>query len=119
MARSTIQNAFNISMDPAKGDIAELATCTSCRFKEDKSNYWTAVLYFNHRNGSFIRVPQIANEGTGAPNGGMTIYYIRPRPPAQNMSITIFPEVRTLRNTQYCCPFLYSLPPLFVNEFPD
>jgi hypothetical protein len=47
---------FNITMDPAKGDIAELSTCTTCRFKEDKSNYWTAVLYFKHRNGSFIRV---------------------------------------------------------------
>ncbi|TEB19698.1 hypothetical protein FA13DRAFT_1801982 [Coprinellus micaceus] len=83
---------FNITMDPAKGDIAELSTCTTCRFKEDKSNYWTAVLYFKHGNGSFIRVPQIANDGTGAPNGGMTIYYIRPRPPAKDLDITIFPE---------------------------
>ncbi|KAJ3544723.1 hypothetical protein NMY22_g2671 [Coprinellus aureogranulatus] len=85
-------NAFNITMDPAKGDISQLATCTTCRFKEDKSNYWTAVLYFKHRNGSFIRVPQIPNEGTGAPNGGMTVYYIRPRPPAKNLNFTIFPE---------------------------
>lgn len=85
-------NAFNISMDPARGDIAELATCTTCRFKEDKSNYWTMVMYFKHRNGSFIRVPQIANDGTGAPNGGMTIYYIRPRPPATNLSVTAFRE---------------------------
>lgn len=42
-------------MDP-RIDIAKTATCTSCRFKEDKSNYWTAVLYFKHTNGSFIRV---------------------------------------------------------------
>ena len=97
-------------MDPAKGDIAELASCTSCRFKEDKSNYWTAVLYFKHRNGSFIRVPQIANEGTGAPNGGMTIYYIRPRPPAQNLSITIFPEVRL----PDVCPSPRSSPLLYT-----
>ena len=39
------QNAFNLTMDP-KDDYAEIATCTTCRFKEDKSNYWTAVLYF-------------------------------------------------------------------------
>ncbi|RXW20562.1 hypothetical protein EST38_g5294 [Candolleomyces aberdarensis] len=41
-------------MDP-KIDIAKTSTCTSCRFKEDKSNYWTAVLYFKHTNGSYIR----------------------------------------------------------------
>ncbi|KAJ2912997.1 hypothetical protein MD484_g7421, partial [Candolleomyces efflorescens] len=70
-------NAFNLSMDP-RIDIAKTSTCTSCRFKEDKSNYWTAVLYFKHTNGSFIRVPQIANGGTGDSNGGMTVYYIQP-----------------------------------------
>lgn len=70
-------NAFNITMDPSI-DISKTATCTSCRFKEDKSNYWTAVLYFKHTNGSFIRVPQIANGGTGRSNGGMTVYYVQP-----------------------------------------
>ncbi|RXW20561.1 hypothetical protein EST38_g5293 [Candolleomyces aberdarensis] len=70
-------NAFNLSMDP-KIDIAKTSTCTSCRFKEDKSNYWTAVLYFKHANGSYIRVPQIANGGTGNSKGGMTVYYIQP-----------------------------------------
>ena len=30
--------------------------CTSVPIAEDKSNYWTAVLYFRHRNGSYIRV---------------------------------------------------------------
>ncbi|RXW18114.1 hypothetical protein EST38_g7736 [Candolleomyces aberdarensis] len=47
-------NAFNFSMRPEL-DIKSAATCTTCRFKEDKSNYWTAVLYFKHRNGSFSR----------------------------------------------------------------
>ncbi|KAJ2912942.1 hypothetical protein MD484_g7473, partial [Candolleomyces efflorescens] len=84
-------DAFNITMDP-KVDIGETASCTTCRFKEDKSNYWTMVMYFKHRNGSFIRVPQVANEGTGAPNGGMTVYYIRPRSPARNLSMTVFPK---------------------------
>lgn len=46
---------FNITIDP-NTDIAKTSTCTSCRFKEDKSNYWTAVMYFKHPNGSFIRV---------------------------------------------------------------
>ncbi|KAH6901641.1 hypothetical protein BKA70DRAFT_1374750 [Coprinopsis sp. MPI-PUGE-AT-0042] len=64
-------------MDP-EIDISETSTCTTCRFKEDKSNYWTAVMYFKHPNGTFIRVPQAANGGTGRPNGGMTVYYIQP-----------------------------------------
>ncbi|KAJ2927857.1 hypothetical protein H1R20_g9240, partial [Candolleomyces eurysporus] len=64
-------NAFNITMDP-KNDISKIATCTTCQFKENKSNYWTAVLFFKHTNGSFIRVNQVPNFGTGTPNGGMT-----------------------------------------------
>jgi len=70
-------NAFNVTMDPEL-ELPELATCTTCRFKEDLSNYWTAVMYFKHPNGSFIRVPQIPNHFTGAPNGGMTVYYVQP-----------------------------------------
>ena len=46
---------FNITMDP-KNDISKIATCTSCQVKENKSNYWTAVLFFRHTNGSYIRV---------------------------------------------------------------
>ncbi|TEB23424.1 hypothetical protein FA13DRAFT_1639946 [Coprinellus micaceus] len=79
-------NAFNITIDP-NTDIAKTSTCTSCRFKEDKSNYWTAVMYFKHPNGSFIRVPQIANGGTGNSNGGMTVYYIQP---SSGVSFTSF-----------------------------
>lgn len=37
-------NGFNATMDP-KTDVAERATCTTCTFSEDFSNYWTAVLY--------------------------------------------------------------------------
>jgi len=70
-------NAFNISMDP-NNDLPALSTCTTCKFKEDLSNYWTAVLFFKHANGSFIRVPQMANQAVGSPNGGMTVYYIQP-----------------------------------------
>ncbi|TEB27766.1 hypothetical protein FA13DRAFT_856259 [Coprinellus micaceus] len=85
-------NAFNLTMDPAAGDISKLATCTTCRFKEDKSNYWTAVLYFKHPNGSYIRVPQMANHGTGPgiQAGGMTVYYFQPRAPTKNLDIVPF-----------------------------
>ncbi len=49
-------NAFNATMPST--DIAKLATCTTCQFSEDFSNYWTANLYFKARNGSLIRVKQ-------------------------------------------------------------
>lgn len=64
-------------MDPASGDIAELATCTSCQFSENFSNYWTAVLFFRARNGSYHRVPQVPNVGFEGANGGMTVYYMQ------------------------------------------
>ncbi|TFK17758.1 hypothetical protein FA15DRAFT_689917 [Coprinopsis marcescibilis] len=70
-------NGFNITM-PLTGDLAKEATCTSCKFKENRSNYWTAILYWKHKNGTFTRVPQFPNHLTGSPNGGMTVYYIQP-----------------------------------------
>ncbi|KAK4442640.1 hypothetical protein QBC34DRAFT_338286 [Podospora aff. communis PSN243] len=66
-------NAFKPSMPLT--DIAPLASCTSCFFHEDFSNYWTANLYFRARNGSYKRVPQIANEFNDGDNAGITIYY--------------------------------------------
>ncbi|KAJ2926694.1 hypothetical protein H1R20_g10409, partial [Candolleomyces eurysporus] len=81
-------NAFDIAMDP-NTDLAAKSTCTTCKFKEDASNYWTAVMYFKHSNGSYIRVPQIANQFTGSPNGGMTVYYIQP---SNNQKVTSFPK---------------------------
>lgn len=66
-------NAFNATME---GDIAEQASCTTCTFSENFSNYWTAVMFFKHSNGSYKRVPIMQN--TALPNGingGMTIYY--------------------------------------------
>jgi len=71
-------------------DLPKLSTCTTCRFKEDFSNYWTAVLFFKHSNGSFTRVPQVANQAVGAPNGGMTVYYIQP---PNNGKVTAFKKV--------------------------
>ncbi|KAI7932801.1 hypothetical protein M0657_000110 [Pyricularia oryzae] len=71
-------NAFNASM-PYE-DISGIASCTTCTFDQDFSNYWTANLYFKARNGSYHRVPQIANEVIGDANGGITVYYTAPGP---------------------------------------
>ncbi|KAF2796880.1 hypothetical protein K505DRAFT_372881 [Melanomma pulvis-pyrius CBS 109.77] len=67
-------NAFNVSMDPAISP-ADQATCTTCTFSEDTSNYWTAVLFFRARNGTFKRVPIKGNSGFESSSGGMTVYY--------------------------------------------
>ncbi|KAF2689108.1 hypothetical protein K458DRAFT_439541 [Lentithecium fluviatile CBS 122367] len=77
-------NSFNATLSH---DLPSASTCTSCTFSEDFSNYWTAVLYFRARNGTFKRVPQFVSEGlTG--NGGITVYYI----PSSNktQSVTAF-----------------------------
>ncbi|KAF2728452.1 hypothetical protein EJ04DRAFT_591440 [Polyplosphaeria fusca] len=71
-------NSFNVTMDPTN-DPASLSTCTSCSFKQDKSNYWTAVMFFKHKNGSYIRVPQVGNGGPQGKlinKGGLDVYYI-------------------------------------------
>src|ERR1700712_1005256 len=56
-------NSFNLTMDPATHDLPGLSTCTSCSFKEDFSNYWTAVMFFKSKNGTYTRVPQTGNGG--------------------------------------------------------
>jgi len=70
-------NAFNASMNPKDFDPGEKATCTTCSFSEDLSNYWTAVLYFKAKNGSYKRVPQYPNALLGDLKGGMTVYYLQ------------------------------------------
>ncbi len=70
-------NSFNVSMDPAVHDLVRDSSCTSCTYSEDFSNYWTAVLFFRARNGSFTRVPQYSNVGLKTV-GGQTVYYIPP-----------------------------------------
>jgi Domain of unknown function (DUF1996) len=72
-------NAFNATM---KGDIGDQASCTTCAYTENFSNYWTAVMYFKHANGTYKRVPQYPNAQLGTQGrdatdikGGMTIYY--------------------------------------------
>jgi hypothetical protein len=64
-------------MDPKK-DMPGESTCTTCQFSEDFSNYWTAILYFKARNGTYHRVPQRGNAGfETAAGGGMTVYYMQ------------------------------------------
>ena len=52
-------------------DLPSLSTCTSCQFTEDLSNYWTAVIYYKAKNGTYKRVPQMAQAGMGGTQGGM------------------------------------------------
>jgi hypothetical protein len=89
-------NGFNASIDP-KGDISQRATCTTCSFTEDTSNYWTAVMYFKARNGSYKRVPQYPNALLGSLTGGMTIYYIQQDFSSNgNQKMTTFKPVSTI-----------------------
>ena len=77
-------------MNP-KVDISTTATCTTCQFSEDFSNYWTAVLYFQARNGTYHRVPLKGNIGFEQANGGMTVYYTNSI--AGNSKVTAFQPV--------------------------
>lgn len=61
-------------MDPKKDMPAE-STCTTCSFSQDFSNYWTAVLYFRAKNGTFKKVPQ-TSQISGA-TAGITVYYMQ------------------------------------------
>ncbi|CAG8953618.1 hypothetical protein HYFRA_00010077 [Hymenoscyphus fraxineus] len=70
-------NAFNATMESVVYDLPTEGTCTSCTFSEDFSNYWTAALYYQARNGTFRRVPQMTN-GNLVQRGGITVYYIAP-----------------------------------------
>ncbi|KAH8669533.1 hypothetical protein BGZ60DRAFT_469797 [Tricladium varicosporioides] len=91
-------NAFNATMSP-NSDIPSQATCTTCTFTEDFSNYWTAMLYFRARNGTFKRVPIMANEYIEAANGGMTVYYLSPDD--KNVKVTVpKPGFRMLAGVQ-------------------
>lgn len=86
-------------MDPARMDPAKEATCTSCIYTEDKSNYWTASIYFRSpENGTFKKVPQMANgrlNGTLLEQeGGLTVYYMRPFS-GSNRKTTAFKPVST------------------------
>ncbi|KAK9420758.1 putative WSC domain-containing protein [Seiridium unicorne] len=58
-------NAFNFSMTYAD---TQTAKCSTCKVKQDQSNYWVPNLYYHAENGSFIPVTQ---------SGGALIYYLQ------------------------------------------
>ena len=89
-------------MDPAKDMPAE-STCTTCTFSEDFSNYWTAVLYFRARNGTYKRVPQRPNAGFEGAQGGMTVYYMQDglADYEQKDKVTAFKKVGTLSESMF------------------
>lgn len=78
-------------------DMPGESTCTSCQFSEDFSNYWTAILYFKARNGTYKRVPQLGNAFfEDAAGGGMTVYYMQDPlyDTAQKSKVKAFQPVR-------------------------
>lgn len=84
-------------MDPKAIDPPAQSTCTSCIYTADKSNYWTASIYFQSpENGTFKRVPQMANGRLNRTlleqDGGITVYYMRPFS-GTNKNTTVFPPV--------------------------
>ena len=72
-------NSFNLTMEPVVFDLVKRSTCTSCSFVQDLSNYWTAVMFFKAKNGTYHRVPQVGNGGPQGQlinKGGLDVYYI-------------------------------------------
>lgn len=83
-------NSFKPDMPPESHDLVGGSTCTSCSYKEDLSNYWTAVMFFKAKNGTYKRVPQVGNggpQGRLLNKGGLDVYYI------QNGKTTAFAKV--------------------------
>ena len=90
-------NVFKPNMT---GDIGQQGTCTTCTFSEDFSNYWTAVMFFEHSNGSYKRVPIMENAALpDGINGGMTIYYTQQDFYSNgNLKMTAFKPVSVLHH---------------------
>lgn len=57
-------NAFNFTMSQER---PYDATCSTCKVKQDLSNYWVPTVYYHGENDSFVPVPQV---------GGMLVYYL-------------------------------------------
>lgn len=77
-------NGFNATM--TTGDVSGTASCTTCEFADDLSNYWTANLYFKARNGSYKRVPQggaalqFNDKFSNQMGNGVLVYYVSAQP---------------------------------------
>ncbi len=97
-------------MDPRK-DMPGESTCTTCQFSEDFSNYWTAILYFRARNGSYKRVTQLGNNQFEHANGGLTVYYMQDAiyDKAQKSKVTAFQPVSSKIKPSCCKSIMDSL----------
>lgn len=77
-------NAFNATI--TTGDVSDAATCTTCEFSQDFSNYWTANLFYKAKNGTFKRVPQgsaalqFNDAFSNQIDGGTLVYYVSAAP---------------------------------------
>lgn len=69
-------NSFNATM-LENHDPPTRASCTSCTFDEDFSNYWTPNLYVRHPTNGTVRAVNIFKNLGLQVEGGMTVYYIR------------------------------------------
>ncbi|KAF5573947.1 WSC domain-containing protein [Fusarium pseudoanthophilum] len=107
-------------------DTARASTCTTCKAREDLSNYWIPNLYYRAPDGTFEDVPQ---------TGGMLVYYLQrsdPKDPEYEKGLLAFPEgfqmlagnphLRSFKNTleqraiSYAClgvsgPETHEIPP--------
>jgi hypothetical protein len=57
-------SGFDVNTDFNK---ARSSTCSSCKVKEDLSNYWIPALFYRGQDGTFTNVKQL---------GGMLVYYL-------------------------------------------
>ncbi|KAF2477148.1 uncharacterized protein BDR25DRAFT_339158 [Lindgomyces ingoldianus] len=77
-------NSFNATM--TTGDVSTGASCTTCAFADDLSNYWTANVYFKARNGTYKRVPQggaalqFNDKFSNTMKDGILVYYVSAQP---------------------------------------
>jgi len=84
-------------------DVSKLASCTTCSYTQDLSNYWTAAVYFRARNGTYKRVPQMANDQIGKANGGLTIYYTAPGPNTTKAFQPVCLSIVLVEFAEYTC----------------
>ncbi|KAG7147381.1 putative fungistatic metabolite like protein [Verticillium longisporum] len=75
-------SAFNFTMSY---DDAVSSACSTCKVRQDLSNYWTPNLYYESENGKFEAVKQL---------GGMLVYYLQrsdSRDPEYENGLLAFP----------------------------
>ncbi|KAF3359403.1 putative fungistatic metabolite like protein [Verticillium longisporum] len=110
-------SAFNFTMGY---DDAVSSACSTCKVRQDLSNYWTPNLYYESENGKFEAVKQL---------GGMLVYYLDPEyengllafPPGFQMlagdpSLRSFGDTLEQRAISYVClgvsgPETHQFPP--------